>query len=106
RPAVRWARSCGRPNPVTEAQSRNTFVGLNVTGTSGIDDVVRQRGRWQWSTPVPSRIGTEQPVADELFVEAVLHLADAVVGRRPVARRVGGEDLLGQQDRKSTRLNS
>ena len=85
-----------RTDPVVEAQSGNPLVSLDITGAGGIDDAFGKRGRRLGSGAVPAGLGTGQPVTDELLVETGLHLAGTVIGSRPVPRRIGGEDFVGQ----------
>ena len=86
-------------DPVGEVQARNTFVGFDVTRAGGRGDVGRQGRRRFIAAAVPAGIRPGEPVADELLVEARLHDAFPIAVGRPVPRRVGGEDLVGQHHR-------
>ena len=90
---VRWLHGS---NPVVEPAARNAFVGFDIARAGGVDDVGGQRRRRFVAVAVPAGLRAGQPVADELLVEALLHDALLVVVGAPVARGVGGEDLVGQ----------
>ena len=71
---------------------------LDVACTGRVDDLLRQRRRCRVRATVPAGFGAREPVAHELLVETGLYLARFVAFERPVARRVGGEHLVGEHE--------
>src|SRR5829696_2342062 len=59
-------------------------------------DGIGQRGRRRLAVPAPRAPLGVEPVAQRLLVEARLRAAGLVDIRRPEARAVGGEHLVGQ----------
>ena len=94
----RGSGSCAGTDPIVEGQTGNALVRLDVACTGRVDDLLRQRRRCRVRATVPAGFGAREPVAHELLVETGLYLARFVAFERPVARRVGGEHLVGEHE--------
>src|SRR3954452_19554958 len=90
RTRARTALRVGPADPVVEGLAGDALVGLDVELARAGDDVVRDRRRRRRLVPAARR----GPVADVLLVEGRLPAAGLVAVGRPVARRVGRQDLV------------
>src|SRR5699024_2775336 len=94
-----WTQSSrsSRSSP-RELPACQTREGVEVALTGVCDDVGGQRRGRCVARPIPAGGVRREPVPHGLLVEAVLGLAGHEGLRVPEARRIGGEDLVAEDD--------